>query len=121
MTEGSWESMDCKLLYVGNYTQQIVSYRQTHTYRAFPIIILREGGFFRVSSPSSIRVIALKKLIKKYLPSTGKKFPFPLRVASSSFPLGIFAVSSLSWYQVYLCPVETMYLSDEKSITDEKR
>ena len=26
----------------------------------------------------------------------------------------------LCWYQEYLCPVEPMYFSDEKSITDEK-
>ena len=26
----------------------------------------------------------------------------------------------LCWYQEYLCPMETMYLSDEKQITDGK-
>ena len=26
----------------------------------------------------------------------------------------------LCWYQEYMCPVEPMYFSDEKSITDEK-
>ena len=34
-------------------------------------------------------------MTKKYLPTTGKSFLFPLRVVSSSFPLGIFVVSSL--------------------------
>ena len=47
LTEASPESMDSKLLHMGNYSQQIASHRQTHTYRAFTMIILREGGLFQ--------------------------------------------------------------------------
>ena len=47
MTEASRESMDSKLLHMGNYSQQIALHRQTHTYRAFPIIILGEGELFQ--------------------------------------------------------------------------
>ena len=107
MTEASQESMDSKLLHVGNYSQQIASHRQTHTYRAVPLNILREGGLsFRVTTPSGIPVVALKKIIKKYPPTTGKKFscslselsmehPQSWQVASLSHPTGILTVFSL--------------------------
>ena len=52
---------------MGNNKQQISSHRQTHTYRAVPLNILREGGLsFRVIKPSGIPVAALNKIIKKY-------------------------------------------------------
>ena len=35
-----------------------------------------------------------------------------------SLPVSIFIVS-LCWYQESLCPVEIIYFSDKKSITDE--
>ena len=78
MTEASHESMDSKLLHMGNYSQQIASYRHTHTYRAVPLNILREGRIsFRVNAPFGISVVALEKIIKKYSPTTVKIFFVP--------------------------------------------
>ena len=63
------------VLHMGNNSQQIASHRQTHTYRAVPSNILRKGGpSFRVTTPSRIPVVALKKIIKNYSPANGKKF-----------------------------------------------
>ena len=70
--------MDRKLLHIGNNSHQIASHRQTYMYRAVPLNILREGGLsFRVTTPSGIPVVALKKIIKKYPPANGKNFFVP--------------------------------------------
>ena len=76
--------MDRKL-HMGNNSQQIASHRQTHKYRAVPLNTLREGRlFFRVTIPSGIPVVALKKMIKKYPPANGKKILFPLRIINGT-------------------------------------
>ena len=134
MTDASQKSMDSKLLHMGNYSQQIASHRQIHKYRAVPLNILREGGLlFRVTTSFGISIVALWKIIKKYPPTTGKNVLFPLRIINGTFlimascefesphwhPHCIFSAGTKSILE-YMCPVQTMYLSDEKSTTDEK-
>ena len=56
-----------------NNSQQIASHRQTHTYRAVILNILREGGLsLRVTTSSGIPVVAPEKIIKKYTPANEK-------------------------------------------------
>ena len=133
--------MDRKLLHMGNNSQQIASHRRTHTYRAVPLNILREGGLsFRVTTPSGIPVVALKKRME--IPSSQWKKIFRIINGAKKKSMEkyfqdyqwnilnhsqVVSLSShwrhphlLCWYQEYLRPVEIMYLSDEKSIADEK-
>ena len=92
--------MDRKLLHMGSNSQQIASHRQTHTYRAVPLNILREGGLsFRVTTPSGIPVVALKKIIKKYPPGNGKKILFSLRIINgTSLIIASWEFESSHWW-----------------------
>ena len=120
-------------VWTANYfTWEIIASKLLRTDRPILTRLIKysEGGwtFFEGHTPSGIPAVALKKVTKKYPPTTGKRlFLFPsqdyqwnspdhcdLRVQVSPLVSSLYL---LCWYQEYLCPVETMYLSDERSIT----